>query len=99
MINKTDTYKMIKNKLTLLSTVISNCITVYKRGYNNDFDSTDLSVSALLVTMRQDLDEVNTVLVEIIATSKVNPKYKEGDFVHWNNLWSQYNKIKETYEG
>ena len=92
MINKTDTYKLIKSKLKTLSLEISNCISVYKRKYKT---SHSMTIGKQLVTMRQELDEINNTIIEIIPTSKVNPRFRKGDFVHWNGLWNKYKEIKE----
>ncbi len=101
MIDKKDTYKMIKDKLEILSKHIFQVITMHKRKFKDgmtDDKGLPSAMALLLKHMRDDFDQVNDMMVTIIPDSKTNPKLRVGDFKFWNDLWSKYNKLKETYE-
>tara|TARA_B100001094_G_C18189546_1_gene806167 strand:- start:2499 stop:2822 length:324 start_codon:yes stop_codon:yes gene_type:complete len=101
MIDKQDTYKMIKDKLTMLSNEIIKSITIHKRRFKNKMTDTNglpNAMGLLLKHMRDDLDTVNNMVVEIKPKSNNNPKFRIGDFRFYNALWIKYKKLKETYE-
>tara|TARA_B100001778_G_C18414862_1_gene550612 strand:+ start:351 stop:719 length:369 start_codon:yes stop_codon:yes gene_type:complete len=101
MIDKKDTYQMIRNKLDILSKEIYKVIILHKRKFPNKLtDSNGLpnAMGLLLKHMRDDFDQVNDMMLTIKPGSKTNPKFRVGDFKFWNDLWGKYNKLKETYE-
>ena len=101
MIDKKDTYQMIKDKLLMLSKQIYKVIVLHKRRFKNKMeDDRGLpnAMGLLLKHMRDDFDQVNEMMLTIQPDSKTNPKFRVGDFKFWNDLWGKYNKLKETYE-
>ena len=98
MINKKDTRENIKNKLKILSDLISKSIILHKRKFSNKLTDSKTglpnTMGVLLKHMRDDFDTVNSNMLSIDDWKK----FRVGDFKMWNALWVKYKRIKETYE-
>ena len=100
MINKTDTYTMIRNKLHKLVEEIGACRKLHKRKYEGKMtNDTGLAnkLGKLYRMMEEDHAEISDIILNIFPDRDDNEKFNKGDFVYWNALWSKYKKIKDMY--
>ena len=100
MINREDTYKMIRDKLETLVDEIGACRKLHKRKYKGQMTNDKglaNKLGKLYRLMEEDHSEICDILLNIFPDRDDNEKFNRGDFVYWNALWSKYKKMKELY--